>query len=263
MERFRQRPNPTLQNKSLRLTSPWPGPIMLPVRKGPQVQKKPSNFPRCAPNSGPLSGHRWATAANNRWTWTKKGVYSSHTTKAEADVLMGGGRLSATVVLLRPVLARLFVVPAVVLLALVGCGGGGGSGSSGSSGTVFKLSYTLADGSKLTAVVHGTLQSDHNTLVVDSVEDFAAIDGASGPSLPQVLSYDTALDQPVSALPTLTLDGSYMDFLVCADDACNAGFGFAVGNLFGSTIGNAYAGNASFGNTFEAFNVAGYKLQAI
>ncbi len=168
-------------------------------------------------------------------------------------------------IFLRPVSVRMFVVPAVALLLLAGCGGGGGggSGSNGSSGTVFSLSYTLADGSKLTAVVHGTLQSDHNTLVVDSVEDFAAIDGASGPSLSSVFSYDSALSQPVSSSPTLTLDGSYMDLLVCADDACNAGFGFAVGNLFGSTIGNAYAGNASFGNTFELFNVAGYKLQAM
>jgi hypothetical protein len=157
----------------------------------------------------------------------------------------------------------MFVVPAMVLLSLVGCGGGGGGGGgSGSSGTVFQLSYTLADGSKLTAVVHGTLQSDHNTLVVDSVDDFAAIDGAAGPSLPTVFSYDAALNQPVSALPTLTLDGSYMDLVVCADGACNAGFGFAVGDLLGSTIGNVYAGNAAFGNTFEAFNVAGYKLQA-
>lgn len=176
---------------------------------------------------------------------------------------MGGGRLSATLVFLRPVLARLFVAPAVVLVTLTGCGGGGGGGGSAGNGTIFSLSYTLANGSKLTAVVHGTLQSDRNTVVVDSVDDFAAVDGASGPSLPQVFSYDTALGQPVSSLPTLTLDGSYMDLLVCADEACNAGFGFAVGDLFGSTIGNVYAGNASFGNTFEAFNTAGYKLQSI
>jgi len=156
----------------------------------------------------------------------------------------------------------MFVVPALVLFSLIGCGTGD-SWSNGSSATVFNLSYTLADGSKLTAVVHGTLQSDQNTLVVDSVEDFAAIDGASGPSLSLVSSYDSALGQPVSPLPTLTLDGSYMDFLVCADDACNVGFGFAVGDLFGSAIGNIYAGNASFGNTFELFNAAGYKLQAI
>jgi hypothetical protein len=177
---------------------------------------------------------------------------------------MGGGRLSATVVFLRLVLLRLFVVPAVVLLSLVGCGGGGGGGGSGSSGppSFFSLSYTLADGSKLTAVVHGALQSDNNTVVVDSVENFAAIDGAPGPSLPLAFSYDNALLQPVSPLPTLTLDGTYMDFIVCTDDVCSAGFGFAVGDLFASTIGNVYAGNASFGNTFELFNAAGYKLEA-
>lgn len=164
-------------------------------------------------------------------------------------------------VFLRPVLVRMFVVPTVALFFLIGCGGG--SESNSSSGTVFKLSYTLADGSKLTAVVHGIVQSDHNTVVVQSVENFAAIDGASGPSLSMVFSYDNALGQPVSSLPTLTLDGSYLDLLVCADDACNAGFGFAVGDLFGSTIGGVYAGNASFGNTFEAFNAAGYRLQVI
>ena len=227
-----------------------------------------------------IQGYRAATGgsltANNRWTWAEKGVYSSHTSIRGSPYANGRGQsvsdcyvaidMSAmsvqSRVFLRPVLVRMFVVPAVVLISLTGCGGGGG-GSGSTSGTVFKLSYTLADGSKLTAVVHGTLQSDHNTLVVDSVEDFAAIDGASGPSLSLVSSYDDALAQPVSSSPTLTLDGSYMDFLVCADDACNAGFGFAVGDLFGSAMGNIYAGNASFGNTFELFNVAGYKLQAI
>jgi len=163
---------------------------------------------------------------------------------------------------LRPALVRMLAVPAVVLISLIGCGDSGGWGSNGSSATVFNLSYTLADGSKLTAVVHGTLQSDQNTVVVDSVDDFAAIDSVSGPSLSLVFSYDNALGQPVSPSPMLTLDGSHMDFLVCADDACNVGFGFAVGDLFASTIGNVYAGNASFGNTFELFNAAGYKLQA-
>ena len=165
-------------------------------------------------------------------------------------------------IFLRPLLVRIFLVFTVLLLSLAGCGGGGG-GTSTSNITVFNLTYTLADGSKLTAVVHGTLQSDHNTLVVESVENFARIDNTPGPSLTLIFSYDSALGQPVTSLPTLTLDGSYMDLLVCADEACNAGFGFAVGDLFGSVVGNVYAGNASFGNTFEEFNATGYTLQAI
>ena len=166
----------------------------------------------------------------------------------------------------RAAMVRRFIVAGLTLFLIVACGSGGGGSGGGSSGTpsgrVFHLSYTLADGSKLTAVVHGTLQSDQNTLLVDSVEDFAAVDGVPGPSLPLTFSYDSALAQPVSELPTLTLDGSYMDLLVCADAACNAGFGFAAGNRFGSTIGDFFAGNASFGNAFEHFNTANYKLEA-
>jgi hypothetical protein len=162
----------------------------------------------------------------------------------------------------RAVMVGRLIVAGLALFSLVGCGSGGGGSSGTASGHIFHLSYTLADGSKLTAVVHGTLQPDQNTLLVDSVEDFATVDGVPGPSLPLTFSYDAALAQPVSESPTLTLDGSYMDLLACADAACNAGFGFATGNRLGSTIGDFFAGNASFGNAIEHFNPANYKLEA-
>jgi hypothetical protein len=127
--------------------------------------------------------------------------------------------------------------------------------------TLFDLSYTLADGSNLTAVLDGTVQSDFNTVVVNSVLDFAALDGTSGPALPFLYGYDYFLGQPTSPLPTLTLDGSFMDLLACADAACNDGFGFAVGDVYASTIGdNIYSAGASFGNTFELYNAASNTL---
>jgi hypothetical protein len=130
--------------------------------------------------------------------------------------------------------------------------------------TRFGLSYTLADGSRLTAVLDGTLQADSNTVVVDKVLAFAALDGVPGPPLPLVYGYDYALGQPTSPLPTMTLDGSLLDLIACADAACNDGFGFAVGDLFASTIGgDLYSAGASVGNTFEPFSAAGYTLEAM
>ena len=83
--------------------------------------------------------------------------------------------------------------------------------------TLFDLSYTIADGSNLTAVLDGTLQPDLNTVVVNAVEDFAALDAVPGPSLPLVYGYDYALGQPTSPQATMTLDGTFMDLIACAD----------------------------------------------
>lgn len=64
----------------------------------------------------------------------------------------------------------------------------------------------------------GTLQGDANTLVVDSVVDFARVNGSDGPALPFVYSSDSFYGDSQPAF--VTIDGSAMSLLACATEFC-------------------------------------------
>ena len=132
---------------------------------------------------------------------------------------------------------------------------------------MFNFSYTLAGGDVIAGQVDGTLQADNNTLVVNSVLDFATFNGVDGPSLPFVVSTDTFTGLTPNFLsPTLTLDGSFMDFIACTDGSCNDGFSFNVGNSFSLLAGGGtplYNSGATFGDKIEPFNTANWNIQAV
>jgi hypothetical protein len=129
---------------------------------------------------------------------------------------------------------------------------------------LFNFSYTAAVGT-LSGVIDGTLQGDNNTVIVTSVLDFLTVNGVPGPSLPFVISWDAGSGLNSGALPTLTLDGSYLDFAACEVDCISDnGFALGVGNLVSAGGFPAYAANpgafGGLGGGLELFNAASYSL---
>jgi hypothetical protein len=125
---------------------------------------------------------------------------------------------------------------------------------------LFNLHYDAFSGT-LDAVIDGALQGDNNTVIVNSVQDFATWNGVPGISLPFVSSLDVLLGISGGALPTLTLDGSFLDFIACDGVNCGDGFAFGVGNGFDTlSRGPVYNPGNSFGTALEGFNAAGYSF---
>jgi len=138
---------------------------------------------------------------------------------------------------------------------------------------LFDFSYAAPGLGTYAGTVDGTLQSDHNTVVVNSVLDFVTFDGSAEPALPFVWSYDKMLGFGTgSQLPTLTLDGSYLDFLACASStgtSCpsfNSQLFFSVGATgFVDMTGTPTFGTSAlpYGNTPNVtFQPAGWHMSA-
>ncbi len=104
----------------------------------------------------------------------------------------------------------------------------------GQAGT---LNFSYNTGSVIFAgTMTGTLQGDNNTFVVSSFGPFT-VGGAAGPSLGIVDSVDHSVFG-VTQVPTVSLDGSYMDFVACSTITCsdNGVLGFASGNMFAAVV---------------------------
>jgi hypothetical protein len=91
--------------------------------------------------------------------------------------------------------------------------------------TTYRFSYA-ADAGLLTGRLTGTLQGDGNTVVVDGVSDFVRLGDVVLPSFPFVTTGSSVYGVPRA--PTVTLDGSNLDFLACTvDEFCSGeGIGF-------------------------------------
>ena len=113
-----------------------------------------------------------------------------------------------------------------------------------SHATVFNFSFTSAINGTLTGQIDGVLQADNNTIIVNSILDFASLNGLSGPTLPYVNSTDFINFGTPGLSPVVTLDGSYMD-IIASNLAGGAGDGFTFNE------GNATAAN--FGTGGEGF----------
>ena len=97
--------------------------------------------------------------------------------------------------------------------------------------TLYDFSYTGSWGN-LSGVMDGTLQSDGNRVVVNSIQDFVTINGVAGPSLSFLVAEDAAIGFNPAALPTVSLDGSFMDFSASTDSSGTNGFGIVAGDFF-------------------------------
>jgi hypothetical protein len=127
-------------------------------------------------------------------------------------------------------------------------------GASASQAAVLAFSYNEAPGGPvLSGILTGDLQPDGNTFLVTAVGP-AYLDGVQGADLPLVYSPDNYLGIDSAAVPTVTLDGTFMDLLACANNQCvGDGILFASGD-------QASAGSPTFegGGTYGGGIIATY-----
>ena len=118
--------------------------------------------------------------------------------------------------------------------------------------------HSLDLGSVLSGTMNGTFEPDDNTFVVTSMGP-VDLDGVPGPALPFVDSPDNFLSIG-PALPTVTLNASFMDLFACTDDTCSDGFLFGVGDGASGLFGGVpvFIGGPSFGNTTSLFDANGW-----
>lgn len=88
--------------------------------------------------------------------------------------------------------------------------------------TVFAFSYKAAAGT-IAGRIEGTLLADHNTVAVDKVLDFVTFNGVDSIALPWLGTTDIIFFG--SRAPTVTFDGSFVDFAACENDYCIGGEG--------------------------------------
>jgi hypothetical protein len=125
---------------------------------------------------------------------------------------------------------------------------------------LFNFSYTMADSRVLSGQLDGTLQADNNSVLVNSILNFASFGGSPLPSMPYIESSDG------DDFPTLTFDGSYMNFSTYSEKIDAVSFSFNVD----TTIGNRNYGDDFFSIEFyrtstydgESFNPANWSLSS-
>ena len=124
---------------------------------------------------------------------------------------------------------------------------------------ILTFTYHSSDlGSVLSGTMNGTFEPDDNTFVVTSMGP-VDLDGVPGPAMPFVDSPDNFLGIG-PALPTVTLNASFMDFFACTDDTCSDGFLIGVGDGASGLFGGVpvYIVGPSFGNTSSLFDATGW-----
>lgn len=111
----------------------------------------------------------------------------------------------------------------------------------------------------------GTLQGNANTLLVDSIVDFARVNGNDGPALPFVYSSDSFYGGSQPAF--VTIDGSAMSLLACATEFCELD-GFVFDTTENIDVFPFFGGGGVFdkpGNEFfrETFDPGNWSLSAV
>jgi hypothetical protein len=122
--------------------------------------------------------------------------------------------------------------------------------------TLYYFSYDSHVGT-LAGRLDGTLQGDHNTVVVNSILDFATLNNVAGPSLPFLQSVVERLGGPAGP-PVVSLDGAVMDIYACTDASCLDGFAFETdATVFGAP---EYSSGPSFGSALELYDPSHWQL---
>jgi hypothetical protein len=117
------------------------------------------------------------------------------------------------------------------------------------------LNFTLVvPAGTVAGSLDGTLQPDNNTFVVSSFGPYT-VAGAAGPALNFLISADKVLFGSPK-LPTVTIDGSYLDIEAC-QASCNSGTTIALAK--GDTVAFAFGGaimstSGAFGSVFGPYN---------
>ncbi len=128
----------------------------------------------------------------------------------------------------------------------------------------FQFTY-LADIGTVTGRLTGTLQGDNNTVLVSGVKDFVKVGGVALPHFNYVLTGSTIYGEPTP--PTVTFDGSVLDFVACTDNAfCDGseGFGFdSPGIIAFEPIFTLYAAAFDFAQIQESLVPGNWTLTAV
>ncbi len=96
--------------------------------------------------------------------------------------------------------------------------------AGGAQAATWNFRYDSAIG-RFAGKLEGVLQADGNTVLVTGVPDFVVFKGRPLASFPVVTTGSTLYG--VDRAPSVTLDGSNLDFLACTDEFCTGdGFGF-------------------------------------
>jgi hypothetical protein len=97
-------------------------------------------------------------------------------------------------------------------------------GATTADAATWRFQYR-SDIGRFSGTIEGALQADGNTILVSAVPDFVKFKGTPLPSFP-VLTTGSSL-YGVERAPSVTLDGSLLDFLACSVEFCaTEGFGF-------------------------------------
>jgi len=128
----------------------------------------------------------------------------------------------------------------------------------------FGFTYTTASGAVLAGNLAGTLQPDANTILVNGLLSNVTLDGISYFTPVFTGSYAAFWSLPGGPyVPTVTLDGTYMDLMACGDATCSGATPYALifqSTAFGSTL--ASFRDVSPGGT-ETFNPQNWSIAAV
>lgn len=119
----------------------------------------------------------------------------------------------------------------------------------------YHFEYTTSGGSVLSGTLDGTLQADHNTILVNSFADFVSFNGVAGSALTVVDSF-SHFAVGASAPAAVSLDGSYMN-LFAATSSWSEGFIFENNTGMGYSMFNS---SPVFGGIYETFNASRFSI---
>ena len=125
---------------------------------------------------------------------------------------------------------------------------------------VLTFNYVEAPGGPvLSGTMDGDLQIDGNTFLVTSLGPLF-LDAVPMPDVPFVASADFFTGFNPVAVPTVTLDGSFLDLVACSTGACNVdGIAFAVGDLWAANnLQSVFQRLGAFGDALTDFDPAGW-----
>ncbi len=138
---------------------------------------------------------------------------------------------------------------AVLALALAG---------GAAQAATFKFTYTAVGGGILAGRLTGTLQGDANTVLVDGVPGLITYNGIAGPATPVLLTASTLYGEPRA--PTVTFDGSILDFFAATDET------YFTGVLFDPDIVDFQplaSTSFEFGDLREDYRLGAWTLTAV
>ena len=130
--------------------------------------------------------------------------------------------------------------------------------ASAAEAASFKFSYTAAAGGVLAGRMTGALQADGNTVLLDGIIGPITFNGVAGPATPVLMTGSTFYGVPVA--PSVTFDGSVLDFFAATDETGEFGVLF---DPFVVEFHPLASTSAEFGALREDYTLGSWSLSAV